>query len=438
LGGPGEDILSGGLKNDIISGGRGEDILVGGNGADLFVLNDLYDGNDTIVDFSVNQNDAIDLTTILNGESHLLSDYIRITTSGTDNFLHINEDGGGSDYTDMVIRLQQNMFQNEHLPFLWANGNLITGDIRFPLEVDVQAEKTNLAENAGESAILTIGFTGEAIPKNIYIPFTLEGTADWKSDYRLEAALYNTETESYEQIQLQDLTVPVLLKPGDQSLKIHVVPLEDTETEEIENIRFTLLEQKTFYDLAAENEVTCSISEGATPVTITASQDTLDEGDPLGNEMTISRTGALDVELEVFLQITGPAINGTDYTFIPEKITIPKDQESFVITVKAYADQTVEPVEYIEILIREGEGYTPGDPAKANMAIIDPEGPGLPALGNLNNDIKVDLKDAIIALQISAGIVPSVSFSKENEVNGDGKIGIRDALYIFQTMAQHK
>ncbi len=426
------------MKNDIISGGRGEDILVGGNGADLFVFNDLYDGNDTIVDFAVNQNDAIDLTTILNGDSHLLSDYIRITTIGTDNFLHINADGEGSDYADMIIRLQQNTFKDEHLPFLWANGNLITGDIRFPLEVDVQAEKTDMVENTGEPAIFTIGFTGEAIPKNIYIPFTLEGTADWKSDYRLEAGLYNPQTESYEQIQLHGLTVPVFLKPGDQSLTIHVIPLEDTETEEVENIRFTLLEQKTFYDLTAENVVNCSISEGATPVTITASQDTLDEGNPLGTELTISRSGALDVELEVLLQITGPAINGTDYTFIPEKITIPEGQESVVIRVKAYADQTVEPVEYIEVVITEGEGYTPGDPAKTSLAIIDPEGPGLPALGNLNNDIKVDLKDAIIALQISAGIVPSVSFYKENEVNGDGKIGIRDAVYIFQTIAKQK
>lgn len=53
--------------------------------------------------------------------------------------------------------------------------------------------------------------------------------------------------------------------------------------------------------------------------------------------------------------------------------------------------------------------------------------------GSLNES--VDLKDAIISLQISAGIKPSGSVIKENEVSGDGVIGLEEAIYALQVAA---
>jgi hypothetical protein len=54
--------------------------------------------------------------------------------------------------------------------------------------------------------------------------------------------------------------------------------------------------------------------------------------------------------------------------------------------------------------------------------------------GDLNNDRNVDLLDAIVGLQVSVGMKPSV-VSKEADVNGDGKIGLQDVLYILQKAA---
>ncbi len=63
FGGEGDDILLGGAGDDILDGGSGENIMIGGEGADTFVLSDF--DVDQIVDFSLEDGDAIDLTALL-------------------------------------------------------------------------------------------------------------------------------------------------------------------------------------------------------------------------------------------------------------------------------------------------------------------------------------------------------------------------------------
>jgi hypothetical protein len=54
--------------------------------------------------------------------------------------------------------------------------------------------------------------------------------------------------------------------------------------------------------------------------------------------------------------------------------------------------------------------------------------------GDTNNDWNINLADAIVALQIVAGQSPPV-IHKSSDVNGDGKIGLQEALYILQTQS---
>ena len=57
------------------------------------------------------------------------------------------------------------------------------------------------------------------------------------------------------------------------------------------------------------------------------------------------------------------------------------------------------------------------------------------AKGDLNNDGKSDLADAIIAMQVMTNIAPAQTYSKEGDVNSDGKIGQPEAIYIMQKAA---
>ena len=56
--------------------------------------------------------------------------------------------------------------------------------------------------------------------------------------------------------------------------------------------------------------------------------------------------------------------------------------------------------------------------------------------GDINYDGGVDLKDAIIGLQILAGILPMELTSPAADVNGDGRIGLEDVVHIFMVMTK--
>ena len=55
--------------------------------------------------------------------------------------------------------------------------------------------------------------------------------------------------------------------------------------------------------------------------------------------------------------------------------------------------------------------------------------------GDLNNDETIDLADAIIGLQLSAGIAPKVAASAAADINNDGEIGLPESLYALQCVA---
>jgi len=57
-----------------------------------------------------------------------------------------------------------------------------------------------------------------------------------------------------------------------------------------------------------------------------------------------------------------------------------------------------------------------------------------PALtGDMNNDGEVDLKDAVIALQLLTRIVPSeLDIKLQTDCNSDSKIGMEEIVFILQ------
>lgn len=66
FGGSGADVLRGGAGSDALSGGHGRDVLWGGTGADVFVFASAAEAGkhrarDVVADFSLRQNDRIDL-----------------------------------------------------------------------------------------------------------------------------------------------------------------------------------------------------------------------------------------------------------------------------------------------------------------------------------------------------------------------------------------
>ncbi|MFZ2631690.1 MAG: right-handed parallel beta-helix repeat-containing protein [Desulfosalsimonadaceae bacterium] len=62
-------------------------------------------------------------------------------------------------------------------------------------------------------------------------------------------------------------------------------------------------------------------------------------------------------------------------------------------------------------------------------------GGSIPVPGDINHDGIVNLADAVLALQIMTGAVPSSPVFQDADVNQDGRIGTEEVIYIFQKVS---
>ena len=69
---------------------------------------------------------------------------------------------------------------------------------------------------------------------------------------------------------------------------------------------------------------------------------------------------------------------------------------------------------------------------RTTLEFLEEGEPILP--GDLNFDGAIDLIDAILGLQVSAGMTPSSEVFVEADVNEDGVLGIADVIFILQTI----
>ncbi|MDY0008908.1 MAG: calcium-binding protein, partial [Bdellovibrionales bacterium] len=103
-GGDGSDLLHGGLGDDILYGDAGADTIFGGGGADTFRFEaaTAYSGIDLIKDFSIAENDVIDISDVLYGlydeMNDNLADFVQFSQSGNDTVISIDRDGTGATY----------------------------------------------------------------------------------------------------------------------------------------------------------------------------------------------------------------------------------------------------------------------------------------------------------------------------------------------------
>lgn len=56
--------------------------------------------------------------------------------------------------------------------------------------------------------------------------------------------------------------------------------------------------------------------------------------------------------------------------------------------------------------------------------------------GDIDDNDTIELTDAVLALQVLVGLEPSTTVHKEADVNGDNKIGLEEALYALQEVAE--
>jgi len=127
-GGIGNDTLYGDANDDTLYGDDGLDTMTGGTGADKFVFQSgsAFNNIDVITDFSTAQGDKIDISDLLDGYDPLTSaitDFVQITTSGSNSILKIDHDGGANGFVQVATLTGVTGLTDEHA--LLTSGNLI-------------------------------------------------------------------------------------------------------------------------------------------------------------------------------------------------------------------------------------------------------------------------------------------------------------------------
>ncbi|NLC83446.1 MAG: hypothetical protein GX748_19900 [Lentisphaerae bacterium] len=90
---------------------------------------------------------------------------------------------------------------------------------------------------------------------------------------------------------------------------------------------------------------------------------------PVNGRFTITRSGNPDAQLVVGLLVTGSAMNGGDYAYIPDTLTIPSGVSSIVIDVSPYVvGGTLEKV--VALSLQSGTGYRLGAVTQASVTIV--------------------------------------------------------------------
>jgi Ca2+-binding RTX toxin-like protein len=100
----GNDILQGNDGNDTLYGGDGLDTLYGAGGADTFVFEaaSAYNNIDVVKDFNVSTDHDVlniaDLLTAYNPGTDTITDWVRISNSGSNSIVEVDRDGTGGTY----------------------------------------------------------------------------------------------------------------------------------------------------------------------------------------------------------------------------------------------------------------------------------------------------------------------------------------------------
>ncbi|MFO0053334.1 MAG: Calx-beta domain-containing protein, partial [Dolichospermum sp.] len=105
---------------------------------------------------------------------------------------------------------------------------------------------------------------------------------------------------------------------------------------------------------------------------------------PNPGQYTLTRTGPTTSSLTVNVSLTGTAINGTDYTTIPNTVTFAAGSSTALVDLNVTDDTLVEEAETAILTVTSGTGYTVGTSASATVNIADNDLPVNPIIIDLS------------------------------------------------------
>ena len=216
--------------------------------------------------------------------------------------------------------------------------------------VSITANDPTATEAGPTTGQFTITRSGGSNVASLAVNFSINGSAINGTDYA-------------------SITSPVTIPAGSASATVTVTPVDDSLVEGDETVTLTLT-TGTGYTVATPSSDTVTIQSDDSTVTVTANDPTATEAGMTTGQFTISRGGGSNAaSLAVTINITGTAINGTDYNPITSAVTIPASSSSATVTITPIDDVIAETDETVVFTVTTGAGYSVGSPSTATVTI---------------------------------------------------------------------
>lgn len=214
--------------------------------------------------------------------------------------------------------------------------------------------------------------------------------------------------------------------PGDTLRTVHVVVNSDTLGESDETFHVNLSNPVNAV-IAGGQGIGKITDDDIADCTISVNNVTVSHDDT-SVIFTVTLSAVNESEVSVaYTTNNGTAKAGKDYTADSGTLTIPAGSSSTTVTIELIANDTRSV---------NGSFFTLDLNDPDNATLRDNQGvgriTGKIGPGDVNGDGKVDIEDAILALQILAGIESETVYS-DADVDVDGKIGIAELIFILQT-----
>lgn len=350
VGGTGNDHLVGSPENDVVVGGKGADSLRGNGGSDLFILSGPDAGNKVIEDFSTNENDVLDISRALTGTSVVLTNYVRITPSGTNTLIGICPDGSASNFSNVVVTLSGAQFTQADLRSLVDNGNLVTGDKSVSAQISIAATIPAASQNGPVSGVFTVtrsGGLGSAVTANLQIT----GSAVNGSDY-------------------QSIPAQVTFAQGQRTAQVTVAPYSTTAT--LTNVVQIAVVAGSGYELGSPSIAQVTIEPLMPQISVTAIEPIAVKSDGSVGTFLVSRAGLVNPSVLVRLTITGTAVNGVDYNSVSTFVNFAPQQTTALITITPKSTAVLtNGSKFVQIAIKPDATYKNVSPSSDRVFIVD-------------------------------------------------------------------
>lgn len=232
-----------------------------------------------------------------------------------------------------------------------------------------QATVTIIDDNTNPLPIVAVTSTNQpyAVEGGVNGAFVFTRTGPTNNSLPIRFAVAGTAVPGARYLALPgSVTIP----PGQTSVSLPVVAMDDPVVEGEQTVILTLTDQDT-YRVPYLASATVTIQDNDQFVWIDASAFDASKYGPVPGEFTFSRWGTTNTAVTIYFTIGGTAVNGLDYAAITNAVVIPAGSLSVTLPILPLHNGIVEGPVTLTLTLQSAAAYQLAAPTSATVIIDD-------------------------------------------------------------------